>query len=202
MSCHIMSRHKSYLEKYQSSETVELAKNDSSVRREEVGNRKDWEREKQESSDTESSSSSSRKGKSALSRRMTGTNGGKPDLFTPSILNPDSIATIANDKNEFQKAINGSGGSGSDSDNEASAASVEAAASRVSELIAKAGSGAAFEGQSLGVGGLDDVLVQIKRRIWTPLAAPPQLLNGKSHTNICFQNIRSILFNKQNNTEL
>jgi len=169
--------HKSYLEKYQSSETVELAKNDSSVRREEVGNRKDWEREKQESSDTESSSSSSRKGKSALSRRMTGTNGGKPDLFTPSILNPDSIATIANDKNEFQKAINGSGGSGSDSDNEASAASVEAAASRVSELIAKAGSGAAFEGQSLGVGGLDDVLVQIKRRIWTPLAAPPQLLN-------------------------
>jgi hypothetical protein len=113
---------------------------------------------------------------------MTGRNGSKPDLFTPSILNPDSIATIANDKNEFQKAINGSGGSSSDNDSEASAADVEAAASRVSELIAKAGSGAAFEGQSLGVGGLDDVLVQIKRRIWTPLAAPPQLLNGKSHT--------------------
>lgn len=168
--------HKSYLEKYES-DTVELAKNDTSVRREEVGKRKDWEREMQESENE----SSSRKGKSALSRRMTGTtDGGKPDLFTPSILNPDTIATIASDKNEFQKAINGDGGGNDDSvDNNkgASAASVEAAASRVSELIAKAGSGAAFEGQSLGVGGLDDVLVQIKRRIWTPLAAPPQLLN-------------------------
>lgn len=176
-----------------------MAKNDTSVRREEVGKRKDWEREMQESENE----SSSRKGKSALSRRMTGTtDGGKPDLFTPSILNPDTIATIASDKNEFQKAINGDGGGNDDSvDNNkgASAASVEAAASRVSELIAKAGSGAAFEGQSLGVGGLDDVLVQIKRRIWTPLAAPPQLLNGKSHTNMCYI---YIIFETQNNTEL
>jgi vesicle-fusing ATPase len=28
----------------------------------------------------------------------------------------------------------------------------------------------------LGIGGLDDVLAQVKRRVWTPLAAPPQLL--------------------------
>jgi hypothetical protein len=45
-----------------------------------------------------------------------------------------------------------------------------------SELIARAGSGSAFTGSALGVGGLDDVLSQIQRRVWTPLAAPPALL--------------------------
>ena len=56
----------------------------------------------------------------------------------------------------------------------------EAAASRVSDIIAEAGSGMGFDGTTLGVGGLDDVLGEIKTRIWTPLAAPPQLLKGKS----------------------
>jgi ATP-dependent 26S proteasome regulatory subunit len=41
---------------------------------------------------------------------------------------------------------------------------------------AKAGSGTQFEGESLGIGGLDDVLAQVKRRVWIPLAAPPSLL--------------------------
>ena len=47
---------------------------------------------------------------------------------------------------------------------------------RSSALIAKAGSGSAFDGESLGIGGLDDVLSEIKRRIWVPLAAPPMLM--------------------------
>jgi SpoVK/Ycf46/Vps4 family AAA+-type ATPase len=51
-----------------------------------------------------------------------------------------------------------------------------AAATRVSEIVAKAGGGKAFEGETLGIGGLDDVLAQVKRRVWIPLAAPPQLL--------------------------
>ena len=38
--------------------------------------------------------------------------------------------------------------------------------------------GGGFNGTALGVGGLDDVLEEIKTRIWTPLAAPPQLLKG------------------------
>lgn len=46
---------------------------------------------------------------------------------------------------------------------------------RTSELVAK--SGANFEGEMMGIGGLDDVLAQVKRRIWVPLAAPPLLLN-------------------------
>eukprot|EP00545_Synedropsis_sp_CCMP1620_P011395 CAMPEP_0119023372 /NCGR_PEP_ID=MMETSP1176-20130426/29840_1 /TAXON_ID=265551 /ORGANISM="Synedropsis recta cf, Strain CCMP1620" /LENGTH=621 /DNA_ID=CAMNT_0006978445 /DNA_START=51 /DNA_END=1916 /DNA_ORIENTATION=+ len=45
---------------------------------------------------------------------------------------------------------------------------------RTSELVAK--SGANFEGEMMGIGGLDDVLAQVKRRIWVPLAAPPVLL--------------------------
>jgi SpoVK/Ycf46/Vps4 family AAA+-type ATPase len=52
----------------------------------------------------------------------------------------------------------------------------EEAAMIASELIAKAGTGKAFEGDVLGIGGLDDVLLNIKRRVWVPLAAPPTLL--------------------------
>ena len=43
------------------------------------------------------------------------------------------------------------------------------------ELIALAGP--KFDGDLLGVGGLDDVIAEIKRRVWTPLAAPPAVLN-------------------------
>jgi len=51
------------------------------------------------------------------------------------------------------------------------------ATTKASELIARAGSGHAFEGDALGIGGLDDVLSQIQRRVWIPLAAPPSLLS-------------------------
>lgn len=44
----------------------------------------------------------------------------------------------------------------------------------VSELVAKAG--ASFDGDTMGIGGLDNVLQEVKRRVWIPLAAPPQLL--------------------------
>jgi vesicle-fusing ATPase len=47
----------------------------------------------------------------------------------------------------------------------------------VSEIVAKAGAGDAFMGEALGIGGLDDVLRTVKRRVWIPLAAPPQLLD-------------------------
>lgn len=50
------------------------------------------------------------------------------------------------------------------------------AITETSELIARAGAGSAFEGDELGIGGLDEVLSQVKRRIWVPLAAPPSLL--------------------------
>ena len=56
-------------------------------------------------------------------------------------------------------------------------ATMEASAEQLtSELVARAGAGNAFEGEMLGIGGLEDVLKQVKRRIWIPLAAPPSLL--------------------------
>jgi len=157
--------HKTYLEKYQSDPGV--ANDDASVRREEVGKRKNWERENEESLN-EGDNDPLRRGQSALSRRMNKANG-REDLLMPS------FATIAEDKNELQKVMNS--GNESTAPETVSSAATDEAAARVSEIIAKAGSGVAFDGQTLGVGGLDDVLVQIKRRIWTPLAAPPQLLS-------------------------
>ena len=53
---------------------------------------------------------------------------------------------------------------------------LEAAQARASDIIAATGSGMGFDGGTLGVGGLDHVLEEVKTRIWTPLAAPPNLL--------------------------
>lgn len=46
---------------------------------------------------------------------------------------------------------------------------------KVSTIVAK--SGVAFDTvNNTVIGGLDDVLMEVKRRVWVPLAAPPQLL--------------------------
>lgn len=193
--------HKTYMERFQqqnddndvpssattvsstsSSLNVELGKTDSERRRREVEIRQEWERQQQQQEHNNNGGSSS--GKSALSRRMesTTTNGGqrRPDLFMSSVLDPNQIATIASDKKQLQDELGNNIISGSNNDNNnkvySRSPAVDDAANRVSEMIAKAGSGLAFDGDTLGIGGLDDVLLEIKRRIWTPLAAPPQLL--------------------------
>lgn len=172
---------KTYLEKFAN----ELGKTDSEKRRKEALARKEWENNRASASTLETGSNVARgldgastssptttQGRSALSRREANAEG-KPDLFMSNVLDPDSIATIAQDKNELQKEMSEDVSTEKRSDdyplrNEA--------ANRVSELIAKAGSGLSFEGETLGIGGLDDVLAQVKRRVWIPLAAPPQLL--------------------------
>jgi hypothetical protein len=187
--------HKTYLERYQSD--TELGKNDSQQRQEEATKRKEWERQYQQQAESQQQNqqgvgtittssvgngianninNNDDAGKSALSRRMAG---GKPDPFMSSVLDPDSIATIAKDKNDLQNEMNNNNNNSND-DEEATtiSAQLENSYAQVSEMIARAGSGDAFQGQTLGIGGLDDVLVEIKRRIWTPLAAPPKLLNG------------------------
>lgn len=164
--------HKTYLEKFQQ----ELGKTDAEERRQEALKRKEWEAQHQQQQNDVSDWQQG--GKSALSRRQLN-NDGRPDLFlTPTALDPDAIATIATDKNELQQELR-NGGAQPEQPPQPSSLAVEQASARVSEMIARAGSGDAFDGQSLGIGGLDDVLVEIKRRIWTPLAAPPQLLKGK-----------------------
>ena len=152
---------KTYLEKF----SKELGNTDAVQRRQEVEERKQW--EAQRTSETGSNVANSLKGRSALSQRSAESS--KPDLFMNSVMSPDDIATIASDKDELQKEMNANGA-------QISSAASLAAANRVSELVAKAGAGVSFDGESLGIGGLNDVLAQIKRRVWTPLAAPPQLL--------------------------
>lgn len=151
----------------------ELGKNDSKERRQEVENRKHW--EAQRTSEVGDSVANNLQGRSALSKRAADST--KSDPFMSNVMNPtpDSIATIANEKSELQNELEGKSSEEPPSQpvhNE----NYERAANRVSELIAKAGSGSQFEGETLGIGGLDDVLAQVKRRVWIPLAAPPTLL--------------------------
>lgn len=180
--------HKTYVERMEqymndddgnngsTSNSNELGRTDPSQRRQDAQTRQEWERRQQQEQQQDQNAV-----KSALSRRMTTTNSGKttrkPDVLMSSVLSPDDIATIANDKESLQKAMEG-GGYGDDNSNssEGPTANADLAAGRVSQMIARAGSGHSFEGGNLGIGGLDDVLVEIKRRIWTPLAAPPSLL--------------------------
>jgi ATP-dependent 26S proteasome regulatory subunit len=181
--------HKTYLERFQqysdegqdkngisSSSSKELGKTDPSQRRQDAQNRQQWEQQQRQQSNM---------GKSALSRRMGAAtnynnNGGRrPDVFLPSVLNPDDIATIARDKESLQNAMEEGGDNRTTDDRTSTAAAAipsAVSAGRISQMIARAGSGHSFEGDNLGIGGLDDVLVEIKRRIWTPLAAPPSLL--------------------------
>ena len=176
----------------------ELGKTDITQRRQDVEIRKQWERQHEEKQQEQEQRNqlgttksvgktiaSNVEGKSALSRRAAraGTStaeGGttKPDIFLPSVLNPDNIATIAYDKSELQKEMDNAAGADNDDDNAAARNSMLVDASnRVSKVVAKAGSNSNFEGENLGIGGLDDVLRQIRRRVWIPLAAPPQLLD-------------------------
>lgn len=77
----------------------------------------------------------------------------------------------------FQKLINGEQPADSSvSEGAAASTNLDFASAKASELVARAGSGTAFRGSTLGIGGLDDVLSQIQRRVWIPLAAPPTLL--------------------------
>jgi ATP-dependent 26S proteasome regulatory subunit len=150
-----------------------MGKTDSKERRQEVENRNQW--EAQRTSEVGDSVANNLQGRSALSKRAADST--KSDPFMSNVMNPtpDSIATIANEKSELQNELEGKSSEEPPSQpvhNE----NYERAANRVSELIAKAGSGSQFEGETLGIGGLDDVLAQVKRRVWIPLAAPPTLL--------------------------
>lgn len=156
----------------------ELGRNDAKERRQEVDSRKQW--EEQRTSEVGDSVANSLHGRSALSRRDNGST--KPDLFMSNVMNPtpETINTLAQEKKELHDEMEGNVPSPSQpQENPSSVMEQEVydtAANRVSELIASAGAGSQFEGESLGIGGLDDVLAKVKRRVWIPLAAPPKLL--------------------------
>ena len=160
------------------SKNKELGKTDAEKRREEADTRKKWEAVR--TSDVgEKVSTSASGGRSALSRRADSSS--KPDLFLQNMdrrLDPQSVSE---DKANLERMMNDSDARHEDIKEAREAVRIKeaniAASTKMSELVAKAGSADAFEGERLGIGGLDDVLAQVKRRVWTPLAAPPQLLN-------------------------
>lgn len=141
-----------------------LGETDSPKRRSEAEDRANWEETR--TSTMGNKVKSTMEGRSALSRRSvntsTGTWAGRPagdDL---------EAQKFAQDKKDLEQVLK-------ETDVEVLEDNHDAvAAARVSELVAKAG--LSFEGEALGIGGLDDVLSEVKRRIWTPLAAPPSLL--------------------------
>jgi len=153
----------------------ELGRTDDERRRQEAEQRKEWEAMRGAASAESSVASSVKNGeRSALSRRST--LNGKPDLFMGQIDSGLSRQKeFAEDKVALQNQLDRQG-----SDNNNDVALQEeiniAASEKVSEMVAQTGAAKGFEGQQLGIGGLDDVLAQVKRRVWTPLAAPPQLL--------------------------
>lgn len=158
-------------------------------RKEEAEDRKKWERQRsthlyESEKPIPKRGVTVQTGRSALSNRVA-SNGGKPDLFMPKIekgLDPKEFADGKKAlQDELKKEINGenyynSNKSDEHANNALPQTDMDVAEAKTSEIIAKAGSGKAFNGDSLGIGGLDDVLSQVKRRIWVPLAAPPSLL--------------------------
>mmetsp|Transcript_18835 Transcript_18835/g.28642 ORF Transcript_18835/g.28642 Transcript_18835/m.28642 type:complete len:604 (-) Transcript_18835:29-1840(-) len=154
-------------------------------RKVEAQQRRDWESKRQDQKDQESKPKQfagnvvgSKPGRSALSRRSS--SDGKPDIFMENFDGSLDPKTAADSKKALEDELADNTPA---SANEAGASKVvidnselSLAEARSSEIVAKAGSGSAFEGSSLGIGGLDNVLAQVKRRIWVPIAAPPSLL--------------------------
>ena len=148
---------------------IQLGQNDEARRKAEAEARKQWEASRGNAETTE-------EGRSALSRRAA-TNG-KPDVFMGQVINTGDMKPkhLADDKLEFQKQLREDTSSSSAPQPAQESWKQKDATSKVAELVARAAALSSFDGEKLGIGGLDDVLAEVKRRIWTPLAAPPQLL--------------------------
>jgi len=163
------------------SNSKKLGKTDADKRREEADKRKDFEASRTSTSDvgkkvSERASGSSR---SALSQRTNAN--GKPDLMLQNMDRRLDPRSVSEDKAELERMMLDGEVRHEDIAEAREAVRMKesniSASKRLSEIIAKAGSANAFEGERLGIGGLDDVLSQVKRRVWTPLAVPPQLLS-------------------------
>lgn len=165
-------------------EDKELGKTDSDARRQGVVARKEWE-EFRESVEQVGQMVGRTKhdSRSALSSRLQAN--GKRDLFMGDI--DDRLVPDDNNGREDVKEeplVNGKTLSnikgpdvsfkGTRNYLQLDKDALERAQLRTSEMVAK--SGTFFDGELLGIGGLDEVLAQVKRRIWIPLAAPPVLL--------------------------
>lgn len=176
----------------------EDAENNSAIKRkEEAEKRKLWENQRSSSVGNDTTGGGTKRnfpgniagtkapGRSTWSNRSANNNNVKSPNDEDIIredknLNPEKIEDFAKSKQSLEEALSTT----KDTNNEAGSKSpmtvegdaLAMAEDKSSELVARAGSGSAFEGGTLGIGGLDEVLAQVKRRVWVPLAAPPSLL--------------------------
>lgn len=155
-------------------------------RKDDVQARKEWETFRESAEGVQNNIGKQEKNfaRSALSSRLpatmskTSSASEKAKAFTEQVgegnLDPFSFSK---EKKELQDELASVGEENKNDETDAEVDDqVNEAITKTSELVARAGAGSAFEGQTLGIGGLDDVLSQVKRRIWVPLAAPPSLL--------------------------
>lgn len=119
---------------------------------------------------------------SAIDPKLSGSNAGASNegQNRSRSTDPDRIDAFASEISDFKSEISGQPESLDDLDTNKEALArkddLGSGEAQASALVARAGAGGAFQGKELGIGGLDDVLAQIKRRVWVPLAAPPSLL--------------------------
>ena len=151
--------------------------------------RLEWEKNQMQSNSAPRSALSARMASNeGLSNAMlSGTLDGKSGLDPFSFAEDkqqlqESLKSSISEQNQsnFQKSINGEQNhetAPKPKEDTYIPLNLEFGSAKASELVARAGSGKAFQGKTLGIGGLDDVLSQIQRRVWIPLAAPPTLLN-------------------------
>ena len=146
---------------------TELGKTNAPERRAQAQERTKWEQEWESQVD---------QGRSALSRRSG--NQQTKDAMMGSI--SSNLESFAKQKKQLQDTMNDKRYSESkeyiDANYDEWQDSFDDAATLAAELVAMAGKGGNFKGETMGIGGLDQVLSEIKRRIWVPLAAPPALL--------------------------
>ncbi len=138
--------------------TKELGKTDAKQRQEEADARQQWE---------------SSRNNAPPSEELAPNGSSNVDRYSPRV--------IAKEKTELDNLFNAypiaqQQTCEADASPNTQSTSLLSAATKVSGLVARSGAGSSFEGETLGIGGLDDVLSQVKRRIWIPLAAGPILL--------------------------
>lgn len=137
-----------------------LGATDAEKRKREFEARKEWEVQQ---------AGSNASGRSALSQR-------KPDVMLGQ-LDPrlSSLQRVAGSRQLLKDELENKSTDGIAHDDSGEDSDILDVEAHVSAIIAKTGA-SNFNGTALGIGGLDDVLSEIRRRIWIPLAAPPKVL--------------------------
>lgn len=152
-----------------------LGSNDEAERQAQAAARKQWEASRSGSgSSSDESLSGNEPGRSALSRRTA--HNGKPDVFMGQVIQTGGLQPkrVADDKLAFQKQLRkdtttATTTTTTSSNDKEQPQAREAwqnkdATAKVAELVARAGALSSFDGEKLGIGGLDDVLAEVKRR--------------------------------------